>query len=79
MNSNLAIFNLGGGEVIVVLAVVLILFGAKKIPELAKGMGQGIKNFKQGLKEADELDAPKKVEQLPAAGSSAKEDGSAKA
>jgi sec-independent protein translocase protein TatA len=47
----LALFNLGGGEIILVLALVLILFGAKKLPELAKGLGQGIKEFKKATKE----------------------------
>lgn len=45
-----------GGEIILVLAVVLILFGAKKIPELAKGLGSGIKEFKKATKEVtDEI------------------------
>ena len=43
----LAIFNLGGGEILLILAIALILFGAKKLPELAKGLGQGIKEFKK--------------------------------
>ena len=43
----LGIFNLGGWEIILILATVLILFGAKKLPELAKGLGQGIKEFKK--------------------------------
>ena len=51
MNTTLALFNLGGGEIILVLALVLILFGAKKLPELAKGLGQGIKEFKKATKE----------------------------
>jgi sec-independent protein translocase protein TatA len=38
---------IGGWELILILAVVLILFGAKKLPELAKGLGQGIKEFKK--------------------------------
>jgi sec-independent protein translocase protein TatA len=46
-NPMLAIFNLGGGEIILILAIVLILFGAKRLPELAKGLGQGIKEFKK--------------------------------
>jgi len=60
-------------------------FGAGRIADIGKGMGQGIKNFKQGLKEAEELDADKKVteKQLPPAGGSTvtavKEDGGAKA
>jgi len=42
---------LSGGELIVVLIAVLILFGAKKIPEFAKGLGQGIKEFKKASSE----------------------------
>jgi sec-independent protein translocase protein TatA len=42
---------LGGWEIILILAVVLILFGAKKLPELAKGLGQGIKEFKKASSE----------------------------
>lgn len=38
---------LGGWEIVLILAVVLLLFGAKKLPELAKGLGQGIKEFKK--------------------------------
>jgi len=48
----LAIFNLGGGEIILILAIVLILFGAKKLPELAKGLGQGIREFKKATNHA---------------------------
>jgi sec-independent protein translocase protein TatA len=48
----LAIFNLGGGEIILVLAGVLLLFGGKKLPELAKGLGQGIREFKKATKAA---------------------------
>ena len=47
MNSILGLFNLGGGEIILILAIILILFGARKLPELAKGLGQGIKEFKK--------------------------------
>lgn len=47
MNTTLALFNLGGGEVILIFAVILLLFGARKLPELAKGLGQGIKEFKK--------------------------------
>jgi len=45
------LFNLGGGEIILILALILILFGAKKLPELAKGLGQGIKEFKKATNE----------------------------
>jgi sec-independent protein translocase protein TatA len=54
MNTMLGLFNLGGGEIILVLAVVLIMFGAKKLPELAKGLGQGIKEFKKATREVTE-------------------------
>ncbi len=40
---------------LVVLAVIVLLFGAKKIPDLAKGIGQGIKDFKKAVKEEDEV------------------------
>ena len=46
------IFNLGTGEVIVILVVILILFGAKRIPELALTPGKGINSFKQGMNDA---------------------------
>lgn len=46
----------GGPQVILILAIVIILFGAKKIPELARGVGLGIKEFKKASKEvADEI------------------------
>ena len=41
-------FGLGGPEIIIVLALGLVLFGAKKLPELGKGLGQGIREFKKG-------------------------------
>jgi len=50
----LALLNLGGGEIILILAIVLILFGAKKLPELAKGLGQGIKEFKKATHNVSE-------------------------
>jgi sec-independent protein translocase protein TatA len=43
----------GSGEIILVVVVVLILFGGKKIPEMMKGMGSGIREFKKGLREDD--------------------------
>jgi sec-independent protein translocase protein TatA len=56
MNTLFAIFNLGGGEIILILALVLILFGAKKLPELAKGLGTGIKEFKKATRDVtDEI------------------------
>lgn len=60
-----------GTELLVIFGIIVLLFGAKKIPELAKGIGKGIKNFKSEMKEVDDemakadatqTDAPKKVE-----------------
>ena len=50
---------LGFQELILILLVLLIFFGAKKLPELAKGLGQGIKEFKKAAKEINEEDVPK--------------------
>ena len=47
-------FPPGGWELIILLVVVLLLFGSKKLPELARGLGQSITNFKSGLKEGQE-------------------------
>jgi len=55
-------------ELLIILTIVVLLFGAKKIPELAKGMGSGIRNFKKAMKEDEEEEiavnkAEKQVEQ----------------
>lgn len=53
-----AMFGLGGWEVVLILAVILILFGAKKLPELARGLGTGIREFRKATREVtDELNA----------------------
>lgn len=44
----------GHGELLIILVVVLLLFGAKRIPELARGLGKGIREFKDGLKNVDD-------------------------
>jgi sec-independent protein translocase protein TatA len=46
MMNTILFLNLGGGEIIVVLLVVLLFFGSKKIPELARGLGRGMREFK---------------------------------
>ena len=50
MNELLFLVNLGTGEIVIIAIVVLLLFGGKKIPELMKGIGKGVKNFKDGVK-----------------------------
>ena len=46
-------FGLGTGEIILIVIVVLLLFGGKKIPELMKGLGKGVRSFKDGMKGID--------------------------
>lgn len=59
LNGILAIFNLGTGEIILIVAIILLLFGGRKIPELMRGLGKGVKSFKQGMNEVeDELKKP---------------------
>jgi len=53
--------NFGLTEVLIIVFIVLILFGAKKIPELAQGIGKGMKEFKKALKD-DETDSSKKTD-----------------
>ena len=53
-------------ELIIILVIVILLFGAKKIPDLAQGLGKGIKNFKKAMSEDDdkkEQETPQKVEE----------------
>ncbi|HEY6170325.1 MAG TPA: twin-arginine translocase TatA/TatE family subunit [Verrucomicrobiae bacterium] len=49
---------IGGWEIILILAVIVLLFGAKKLPELAKGLGQGIKEFKKSASGQDDPPNP---------------------
>ena len=46
-------FGLGWGEIVLIVLVILLLFGGKKIPELMKGLGKGVKSFKSGLSEVE--------------------------
>ena len=56
LNGILGLFNLGTGEIIIIAIVILLLFGGKKIPELMRGMGKGVRNFKEGLNDVtDEI------------------------
>lgn len=49
-------FGLGMQELIVILIIVLVLFGATRLPEIGKGIGQAIRNFKKATSEPDEID-----------------------
>ena len=58
MNTMFALFDLGGGQILLILALILVFFGARRIPELAKGLGQGIKEFKKATREVtDEINS----------------------
>jgi len=65
MNIEYAIFGtLGGFEIFVIIFALLLLFGAKKIPELARGMGKGIREFKDATKEIKD-DIEKGLDEKP--------------
>lgn len=53
MMSMLGPFGLGMGELVVILVIVLVIFGASRLPQLGKGLGEGIRSFKSGLKDED--------------------------
>ncbi len=53
MNTLLIFGSLGWGEILIILFIILLLFGARKIPELMKGLGKGVKSFKEGMKEVE--------------------------
>ena len=52
----MTLLTIGWGEILLIALIVLLLFGAKKIPELMRGMGKGVKSFKDGMNGVDELD-----------------------
>lgn len=51
--------NLGPMEIILILLIILLLFGAKKLPELARGIGQAAREFKKGIQEEEKKEEPK--------------------
>lgn len=53
MKTFLFIGNIGAGEIIIIALVVLLFWGGKKIPELMKGLGKGVKSFKEGMNEIE--------------------------
>ena len=70
MKTILLFQNFGIWEVLIIALVILLLFGGKKIPELMKGLGKGVKNFKEGMSEVEkdlddikkEIEEPRKTE-----------------
>ncbi len=64
----------GGSEWLIILAIVLVIFGGKKIPELMGGLGKGIKSFKKAMNEPDAIDVTPedKPDEIPPSGDEAK-------
>ena len=58
-------FGLGVGELVIILAIVLIFFGGGKLPELGAAIGEGIKNFKKGYRESKSIDGTPDSEKQP--------------
>lgn len=54
---------IGATEIILICAVILLIFGGKKLPELMKGMGKGVKSFKEGMNEPSEEEMNRRVEE----------------
>ena len=56
-------FGLGTQEILIIALIILLLFGGKKIPELMKGLGKGVKSFKEGMNSIDDLTSDDKKEE----------------
>jgi sec-independent protein translocase protein TatA len=63
MFGSLMLFGLGMQEILVIALIILLLFGGKKIPELMKGLGKGVKSFKEGMNEVTDLKEEVKKEE----------------
>ena len=57
-------FGLGATELLIILAIVVVLFGARRLPEIGSGLGKAIKNFKAGVSGKDEIDVTPKKEEV---------------
>ena len=62
-------FGLGAMELLIILGIVLVLFGAGKLPQLGRGLGEGIRNFKRGLKGGEDDATANSDHQIPGPGS----------
>jgi sec-independent protein translocase protein TatA len=60
----LGIAGLGMWELLVILAIVILIFGARRLPEIGSGLGNAIKNFRSGLSGKDEIDVTPKKDEL---------------
>jgi sec-independent protein translocase protein TatA len=60
MNLTILLGVIGPGQVVLIVALILLLFGGKKIPELMKGLGEGIKEFKKASKPEEDKPTPEK-------------------
>lgn len=59
-------FGIGMPELVIILVIVMIIFGANKLPQIGSGLANGIRNFKKGIDEKEETDAaPKQIEGDP--------------
>ena len=59
INNIFLLFNLGTTEIIIIVFVILLLFGGKTIPELMRGLGKGVRSFKEGMEDIkNEIDRP---------------------
>lgn len=63
-------FGLGTQELIIILAIVFLIFGAKRLPEIGSGLGKAIKNFKGGIKSIEEGSGEKPKEEAKESGAS---------
>jgi sec-independent protein translocase protein TatA len=70
-----AAFGLGGGELLVILCIALLLFGGKKLPDLAKGLGKSIREFKKAAAEGEEEPADASDKKVTAKPESSKTHG----
>ena len=62
MCESILLFGIGMPEIVAIALVVLLLFGGKKIPELMKGLGKGVKSFKEGMNEVTDITKDEKDE-----------------
>lgn len=74
----LGVFGLGGAELLIIGGIVVLLFGAKKLPELAKGLGKSVNEFKKASAEAKDKDEEASPEELKAQLAAAKSELAAK-